>query len=84
MRVTEDPRGEILSLRLESTISLNPFFLEDSLPEVDFSTRPGGLETVPSRSISYAGLSRILVFSLVTHSDLSGIVGLFSSSWYYL
>jgi hypothetical protein len=51
LRVTEDPRGQTLSLRLESIISLNPFFLADSLPEFDFSTFPGKLEMVLSRSI---------------------------------
>jgi hypothetical protein len=44
---------------------LNPSLLGYSLPLFDFSTRPGRLETVPSRSISYAGLSQILVFSLI-------------------
>jgi hypothetical protein len=41
-----------LSLKLESTISLNPFFLGDFLPEFNFSTCPGQLEPLPSRSIS--------------------------------
>ena len=33
-------------------MKVRPCFLEDSLPEFDFSTVPGTLEPLPSRSIS--------------------------------
>lgn len=39
----------------------NPPLLEDCLPPFNFSTRPRRLEAVPSRLISYVGLSQILV-----------------------
>ena len=59
----------------------NPFLLGDSLPPFDISTRPGRLEKVASRFISNEGLSQILFFMFVTHSDHSEIYGIFSDSW---
>ena len=68
---------------LQWSLFRNPSLLGDSLPEFYFSTRPGRLETVPSRSISYVGFTQILVFSLVTRSDHSWIFGVFLTSGLY-
>lgn len=61
----------------------NPSLLGDSLPPFDISTRLRRLETVLSRFISNVGLSQILFCSLVAHSDHSGILVVFTVSWYY-
>jgi len=49
-----------------------------------FQPARGVLKMLPSNYISYVGLSQILAFSLVTHSDHSEIFRIFPGSWYYL
>jgi hypothetical protein len=79
-------RSFVLVLRSSPSFNgwffLNPPLLGDCLPPFDISTRPGRLETVSSRLISYVGLSQIPILGLVIHSDHSEIIRVFSSSWY--